>query len=127
MGPVYNRAEMSHDQLIQFIALILGDIRNNLGPKVHRSHCKTIPIYKWHMHVHVCVCVCVLVFIYSKTSQTDQFYRSTTSLYGPTFHETEIKNTVSSMYYGKFCKSTTSLNGPTELTPVNGRYREVLL
>ena len=65
--------------------------------------------------------------IYSETSHTDHLHRSTTSLYRPAFHVTEIKSTVSFLSCGKFDKSATSLHGPHEFTAVSGRFREVLL
>ena len=64
---------------------------------------------------------------YSKTSHTNHLYRSTPSLYRPAFHNTKIKSTIYSQYFGKFCKWATSLNGPHEFTATGGRFREVLL
>ena len=57
----------------------------------------------------------------------------TTSTYRPLpyidrlFYNTNIKSTIYSLYFGKFCKSTTSLNGPREFTHAGGRFTEVLL
>ena len=62
-----------------------------------------------------------------KTSHTNHLYRSTPSLYRPAFHNSKIKSTEYSLYFGKSCNSTTSLNGPHEFTPAGGRFREFLL
>ena len=62
-----------------------------------------------------------------KTSHTDHLYRSTSSLYRWAFHITEIKCTISFLYFGEICNLTTSINGPDKFTLLNSQTREVLL
>ena len=64
---------------------------------------------------------------YNKTSHTDHLYRSTSSLYRWAFQITEIKCTISFLYFGKICNLTTSINGPDKFTLLNSQTREVLL
>ena len=79
------------------------------------------------MYMHACMYVCMYVCVDSETSHADHLYRSTTSLYQPAFHITEITSTVSFLCCGKLYKLTTSLNGPHMFSTVSGRFREVLL